>query len=295
MKIHPACRVGLFFLPKPPRFPDDSAMTKKLRVRDAYEFLDAWAPASLAEDWDHVGLQLGSLKCELEGVLVALDVTERVLEEAKKKRCNLLITHHPLAFQDARKLPSASLPARLARQASRQGLSILSFHTNLDSTEQGLNDLLAQNLKLEGIRPLVKIPGAKKAGMGRLGCLRERTLRSFLSHVARCTGLAQFRYVGELSKPISQVAVVTGSGAGFFGEAKRKGADVLVTGDVKYHAALDALAEGIALVDIGHFAGEIGMTGLVAARLRGWLKGLQGRIPVHETRAQSDPLRFWPL
>lgn len=270
-------------------------MTKKLRVRDAYEFLDAWAPASLAEDWDHVGLQLGSLKSELEGVLVALDVTEKVLEEAKKKRCNLLITHHPLAFQDARKLPSASLPARLAHQASRQGLNILSFHTNLDSTEQGLNDLLAQNLKLEGIRPLVKIPGAKKAGMGRLGRLRERSFRSFLSHVARCTGLAQFRYVGELFKPISKVAVVTGSGAGFFGEAKRKGADVLVTGDVKYHAALDALAEGIALVDIGHFAGEIGMTGLVAERLMGWLKGLQSWIPVHETRAQSDPLRFWPL
>jgi putative NIF3 family GTP cyclohydrolase 1 type 2 len=99
--------------------------------------------------------------------------------------------------------------------------------------------------------------------------------------------------VGDPKQPVEKVAVVTGSGAEYFREAKQAGADVLVTGDVKYHTALDALSEGIAVVDVGHFTGEIGMVSLVAERLRRWARGKKISLPVHETEAQEDPFHFF--
>lgn len=259
---------------------------KKITVKDIYHFLCQWAPPSLAEDWDPVGLQVGFMNREVKGILVALDVTAEVLKEAKKKKCNLLITHHPL------KMGSPVL----LKAARKQKINVLSFHTNLDSTEEGLNDLLAQQLKLRNLKPLLKSKSKKhpQAGIGRIGSIRLITLKKFLYHVARCMKLKNFRYLGNLNRPIKKIAVVTGSGAAFFKEAKKKGADVLVTGDVKYHTALDALAEGITLVDIGHFGGEIGMVELVGEKLQKWLLSIPQGIPVHSTRRQSDPFHFWP-
>lgn len=266
---------------------------KIITVNNIYHFLNLWAPLSLAENWDPVGLQVGTLKAEVKGILVALDVTHQVLDEAKKKKCNLLITHHPLMGQKK----AHSIPAKLAQIAKKQKINILSFHTNLDSTPDGLNDLLAEQLKLKNVKVLVKSKNKKmpRAGMGRIGLIRPISLKLFLKHVAQCTHLKNFRFVGELTHKIRKVAVVTGSGAGYFLQAQQKGADVLVTGDVKYHGALDALVEGICLVDIGHFVGEIGMVELVLRRLKQWLKQSNQRLPLHGTQAQSDPFQFWPL
>ncbi len=287
---------------------------KIITVKDVYHFLCQWAPLSLAEDWDPVGLQVGSLKNEVKGILVALDVTQAVLEETKKKKCNLLITHHPLMGRlqglawhhpphraggagrvDFPRFDPHSIPARLAKKAKQQKINILSFHTNLDSTEEGLNDLLAQQLKLKNLKPLMKSRNKEfpKAGIGRIGSMAPIPLKQFLKHVSRCTKLKHFRYVGDLNRKIKKVAVVTGSGAGYFLQAKKKGADVLVTGDVKYHTALDALAEGIILIDIGHFAGEIGMVDLVLNKLKNGLPLSHKRISIYPTRAQVDPFDFW--
>lgn len=264
---------------------------KNLKVQEIFQFLSEWAPLSLAEDWDPVGLQVGSLKSEVKGILVALDVTNAVLQEANKKKCNLLITHHPLMGQKEK----GSIAERLAQKARKQKINILSFHTNLDSTSEGLNDLLAQQLKLKSLKPLLKSRSKKHplSGIGRIGLIRPMTLKQFLCHVARCTNLKNFRYVGELQQKIKKVAVVTGSGAGYFLEAKKKGADVLVTGDVKYHGALDALSEGVCLIDIGHFESEIGMIDCLLSKLKkaSFLKELA--IPLYPCRIQRDPLKFW--
>ena len=263
---------------------------KKITVRDIFNYLNQWAPASLAEEWDPVGLQVGSLKSEVKGVLVSLDVTFDVLKEAKKKKCNLLITHHPLMG----KKEAGSIPARLAQKSKREKINILSFHTNLDSTEEGLNDLLASTLKLKKIKALIPSRDKKRprAGLGRIGEIPPMSFRKFLSQTSRLLVLKNFRFVGALQKKIRRVAVMTGSGAGFCREALKQKADVLVTGDVTYHTALDALTEGIALVDIGHFAGEIGMMSAVVDRLK---TDFHSSIKIWESRVQSDPFQFWPL
>jgi putative NIF3 family GTP cyclohydrolase 1 type 2 len=149
-------------------------------------------------------------------------------------------------------------------------------------------------LKLRAVKSLIasrdkKIP---KAGLGRIGKVPKTHLEKFLRHVAKNLSLKNLRYVGDPRHPITRVAVMTGSGGGFFLEAQRAGADVLITGDVKYHHALDALGCGIALIDIGHFAGEIGMVVLVAGKLRGFLRRKKSKLRVFETKVQSDPFQF---
>ena len=270
-------------------------MAKTLTIQDVNQFLSKFAPPSLAEDWDNVGLQVGNLEDKLTGTLVSLDVTENVLWEAVEHDSNLLITHHPLFFRPIQCLDDAKGPTRLARLATQMGINILSFHTNLDSTRQGLNDLLAKKLKVQALKPL--IPSLDKqmpqAGLGRIGKVSKTRLGNFTQTIARQLKIKNLRYVGDPKHPIQKVAVLTGSGGGYFLEAKQAGADVLVTGDVKYHHALDALGEGITLIDIGHYAGEIGMVPLVAGKVRNFLKGRKSKLKVFETQAQYDPIQHF--
>lgn len=270
-------------------------MKKTPRVQDAFDFLEKLAPASLAEEWDPVGLQVGSLKEELHGILVALDVTETALWEAVEHDCNLLVTHHPLFFKPLKRLDDRTPVSRCARLAAQMGVNVVSFHTNLDATERGLNDQLAQGLGLKGLKPLLpsRDPRRPRAGLGRIGKVARTNLGKFADAVGKRLALEHLRFVGDPKHPVERVAVMTGSGGGYFNEAKAAGADVLVTGDVKYHPALDALAEGVALIDIGHFAGEIGMVPWLAAELRRWggRRGFAKRIFASESG--RDPFRFW--
>jgi len=271
-------------------------MGKKVRVKDILHVLNQFAPPSLAEDWDKVGLQVGTIKAPVEGVLVSLDVTEEVLQDCFKQGANLLITHHPLFLRDLKRSDRLALPRRLIRSALRKRIQILSFHTNLDSTEEGLNDLLSEKLDLKKVIPFLPAGGLRKtkAGLGRIGHIKKSKLKAFVRTVARSLHLKNLRYVEVPRQSVRKVAVVTGSGAGFFREAKKAGADVLVTGDVKYHTALEAMAEKIALVDVGHFASEIGMVSLIAERLRLWSRQRGLGLKIVASKVQEDPFRFWP-
>lgn len=270
-------------------------MKKIVPLHEIEAFLDRLAPPTLAEDWDPVGLQVGNPFEEIHGLLVALDVTETAIWEAVEHDCNLLVTHHPLFFKALKRLDDSTPAARAARLAAQTGVSILSFHTNLDAADRGLNQDLARKLGLGGIRSLLPSRDRRhpKAGLGRIGSVAPTQLKTWIPKAAKALGLKNLRYVGDPEHPLRRIAVMTGSGGGYFAEAKAAGADLLVTGDVKYHQALDAVAEGIALVDIGHFAGEIGMVPLLAQELRAWARRKKRTLAVFESRSGSDPFRFW--
>jgi dinuclear metal center YbgI/SA1388 family protein len=270
-------------------------LKRNIAIRDVNDFLNRFAPPSLAEDWDNIGLQVGSLKPKVNGILVSLDVTEAVLWEASSHDCNLLITHHPLILRPIPNLDDSTMVQRCAQLAVQMEVNILSFHTNLDSTQEGLNDLLATQLKLKNLKPLfpTRDPHQPKAGLGRIGKLPKTTVKKFLPQISKLLQLKKFRFVGDPDHPIQRVAVLTGSGGGYFREAKNAGADLFITGDVKYHQALEALEEGIPVVDIGHFAGEFGMVSLVAQKLRQWAKKRKFSFSILETVEQADPFQFW--
>ncbi len=266
-----------------------------ITVRQVENFLNRFAPRSLAEEWDNIGLQVGSLNAKVQGILVSLDVTEAVLWEASSHDCNLLITHHPLIMRPISNLDDSTVVKRCAQLAVQLGINILSFHTNLDSTKEGLNDLLAKKIKLKNLKPLFPTRDAHfpKSGLGRIGSIAKTSLKKLLPQIAGQLELKDLRFVGDPKHSIRQVAVLTGSGGGYYREAKNAGADLFITGDVKYHHALDAREEGIAVIDIGHFAGEFGMVPLVAQKLSGWGRKQRLRLKVLETAEQSDPFQFW--
>lgn len=270
-------------------------MKRSILVEDICQFLFRVAPASLAEEWDNVGLQLGSPRMKVRGILVSLDCTESSVQEANRVGANLIVTHHPLFFKPIRQIHTITVLGKLVESAIQNGIAVLSFHTNLDSAQRGLNDLLARQIGLSRIARFfpARDSSSEQAGLGRMGHVRKTSLGKFIQTLGERLYLKHFRYVGELDWPVEKVAVISGSGATYFLEAKKRGAQVLVSADAKYHAALDAYAEKIALIDIGHWASEFGMVRLVSEQIKQWLKSHRSDLPVFETTTSKDPFQLW--
>ena len=216
------------------------------------------APHELAESWDNPGLQVGALDQKIKIIFFSLDPTIQSLQSAIKYKADLLLTHHPLIFRPISKIDFSFYPGDVVNGAIKNGISIVSAHTNLDSAPGGLNDILAEMLDLKEVEVLKKNEVMNEAGLGRIGRLDENIrLRDLLEHIKRIFDLKNIRVVSDtLEKQINKIAVVSGSGGSLITFAAQKGADVLITGDISYHDALNALSYGLILIDAGHFYTE---------------------------------------
>lgn len=216
-------------------------------------------PTSDAADWDHPGLQVGDPAWPVNRVLVTLDVTGAVLAEAASEPGTLVLAHHPLLLHPLRSLTPATAAGALALRAAGTGVAVAAAHTNLDAADDGAgtSDPVVTVLGLSGVSALCPpaSPGAR--AMGRVGDLPERmTLRSVAERVAEGLPAPSTRFSGDADRAVRRVAVLGGAGTSAVPDALRAGADVLVTGDVRHHVALDALELGLALIDAGHHATE---------------------------------------
>lgn len=216
-------------------------------------FMEQWAPPALAEEWDNPGLLVdaGSL---VRRVLVTLDITPAVVEEAHRLGCQLVVSHHPVIFKPVRRLQSADAAFLLARY----GISALCAHTNLDAAEGGVNDVLAGLLELEDVQPL--------EGLGRVGDRDSISPAQLAEQVGKLLNTPVL--LADAGRPITRVAVVGGSGGEFFEAAARAGAQCLVTGEASHHHGLDALEQGVSVIVAGHFATEWPIVPEMARRLR---------------------------
>lgn len=332
------------------------------------QWMEQFAPKHLAEDWDPVGLQVGSMQRRVSKVMTALEVTDQVVEEAIAENVQLIIAHHPLLFRPLKQLNIDYPQGQLLEKLIKHDITVYAAHTNLDITQGGMNDWLAEALKLEqvevlhtiGHEPLKKLvvfvprkdeaqlrqalgdvgagfignyshcsfrtqgigtflPGAgtnphigqqgkleqveevkietifpasmeKKIlgamlkahpyeepaseiyvldqkgepfGIGRVGYLPEQTiLEAFGSTIKEVLDTTNCRLVGADNEPIKKVAILGGKGMKYMSAALFKGADVFVTGDIDYHAAHDALANGLCLIDPGHHVEHIMIKGV---------------------------------
>lgn len=328
-----------------------------LKVGDFYDAIDTFAPFASAESWDNVGILVGNRQQPVNRVLLALDLTGAVLEEAKRLKADLVITHHPILFQPVKQIDSHNLLGKTLAA----GVAVISAHTNLDLAQGGVNDALAERLQLQGIRPFVQeqhtpyrkivvyvpvthalevyeamseagagaqgnyaqcaffsrgeghflplegaVPAIGMVGepetveevrvemlctppvlenvlqamrnahpyeepsfdvldnhalhyslsLGRIGGLDMPMSASMLAkYVKERLGAEGVRYT-SCSKPIQVVAVCGGSGGDLLAQAKAKGAQALVTGEVKHHQLLEAASLDLALIDAGHFSTE---------------------------------------
>lgn len=228
------------------------------KVADVVEVMKALAPVELAENWDNVGLLVGNKEREVHKILVMLDFDEQGMEEALEVGADMIITHHPAIMY---KLATITDPLYLKLIENK--ISLCSMHTNLDSADQGVNQVLAETLGLSNIEP-IDFDGL----YGRTGYVDECTLGEFIQTVKLALDIEHVRYVGNKRNTVCKVAVVGGGGADFIPNAKIAGCDVYVTADIKYHQAQMAQKIGLNVIDAGHFETENPVIYKVARYLR---------------------------
>ncbi len=228
---------------------------------DVNNFIEQLAPPEMAEEWDNTGLLLGSSDHSVERILVCLDITSATLAEAVSKKADLIVTHHPVIFKSIKRICNDDIKGRQLFTAISNGISVISAHTNLDYVENGVNAQLAAVLELNAIVTLGK-------GPGRTGMLnRNMSLECFIAHVKDKLDVPFVRVVGRPVSDVCSVAVFSGSFDDDLEAMLGSGADAVVTGDLKYHTALDAREAGLCLIDAGHFNTEKIILPYLAAKL----------------------------
>lgn len=232
-------------------------------VREIESFLYGWAPRELAESWDNVGLLVGDPEAAVERVLVALDITPQVAEEALERGCQLIVAHHPVmncAWHPVQTVRADDRQGRTLTALLRGGVAAICMHTNLDAAEGGVNDILAEKLGLTQPEMLTE------EKIGRIGTLKcEIPLVEFTHSVIELLGCNGLRYV-DAGRPVHRVAVGGGACGCYIPQAVAAGCDTFVTSDLKYNDFLDT--EGLNLIDAGHFPTE----NVVCPALRGRLQ-----------------------
>lgn len=260
-----------------------------MKVGEFLAAFDALAPWRLAEEWDNVGLMVGRRDRDVTRVLVALDLRDAVLDEARATGADLVLVHHPPIFPALSAVSDARTAGALVLRAAEEQVAVVAAHTNLDSAAGGLNDVMAAALGMRDTAPLVPDADDPTVGLGRVGDVDVVTLGDLAGRAvdAFCDRRANLGMVGEPSREVRRIAVCTGSGGSLIEAARAADARAYVTGDLKYHDA-DA-AEGMALVNVAHGAVE-------QQCLRAWTPALANAVapagvPVAFTTVDTDPWR----
>lgn len=231
-----------------------------MKISEIINALEAVAPRSLQESYDNSGLIVGDADNEITGVLVSLDTTPDIVQEAVEKNCNLIVSHHPVIFRGLKQLTGANYVEKTVIEAIRNNISIYAIHTNLDNVlDGGVNGKIAQKIGLvecETLRSHPDHPDGVNIGAGVLGRLSHAIPEEeFLAHLKDRMQVSVIRHTSLLGKPVNVVAVCGGSGSFLLPDAIRSEADFFVTGDFKYHDFFDA-EDQIVVADIGHYESE---------------------------------------
>ncbi len=215
------------------------------------EFFATRYPPDTAYDWDNVGLQIGTLNKPITGVLIALDVTDAVIDEALEANANVIVSHHPLIFQPLKALSTDAHKGKLIERLFKHDIAVYVAHTNYDVGDAGMNDVLAEKLNLKNTTIIDMVD--ETHGIGRIGTVDAMPLDDAIGYIKSKLGLSHARLISATRDvTIRSIGLSGGSGSDSMAEAKRQGADLYLTGDVTYHRAHDALALGLPVLDIGH-------------------------------------------
>ena len=256
-----------------------------LRLTHVLAQLERLAPLSLAESWDNVGLLLGGGQAaedrDLSRIMTCLTLTEDVVAEAIASQVDLIVTHHPILFRPIQRLTENTPAERVLCELIRRRIVVYSAHTAYDNAPVGINQQLAESLQLEEIRPL-------RATAGRFGrCAGGETLDSVGGRLKLLLATDCLQIVGVPDQPVQGVAIACGAADEFLMDARQAGCDLFITGEARFHTAIEARAVGIGLILTGHYASE--RTGI--ERLATQLSELCPQLQIWPSRSECDPLR----
>lgn len=245
------------------------------------------APSNLQESWDNSGIQIALSDGEVSRVLVSLELTDEIVQEAIDEGADMVITHHPLIFGGIKKVDFRDLTGSLIVKLMSAGISVYSSHTPFDKVEGGNNDYLAE---LIGLRDISGFTDGDNVDMiGRVGMLPTPMPLAYIADLLSEkleVDPEQIRCVGYPDQMISTVGMCTGAGADLMDLAIANGCQLFITGDLKYHDAQNAKAKGIAVIDAGHYGTEKTFAENFADKLR----AIAGeKVEILESKVDIDP------
>lgn len=225
--------------------------------KDIIKKMERLCPAEYAMEWDNVGLLAGRETKEVKKVYVALDATDEVIEEAVRTGADMLVTHHPLIFSGLKRVTDQEFIGRRVLRLLQSDISYYAAHTNYDVRRMGVFSCEKMNFKnarvLESV--CVREDGTEE-GIGCIAEVETITLAELCGQVKEAFQLEGVRVFGSPGQRIRRAAICPGSGKSVIPEALKKQADVLITGDIGHHEGIDSAAQGMAVIDAGHYGIE---------------------------------------
>lgn len=237
-----------------------------VKVKDIIRYMEDLAPLEDQQDWDNSGIQIGDYNRDLSSVILAMDVTDKLVIEAIKTGSGMIISHHPLFFTGEKSIDYTTYRGRLIKRLIKEDIFVYSSHTNLDIARGGVNDVLANILK---IKDLQSFDHVDQGQIGVYGQSSFKNLNQLLEKInwSICPR-DHIRIYGRLKKRISKLAIVGGSGGSMISMAKDLGCDTIITGDMTHHKGQEAYEKDIMAIDLGHFYSELPVLISLSERLR---------------------------
>lgn len=227
------------------------------KISDVINLMEKIAPESLKESYDNVGFMVGDKSKEVTKVLVALDCTLKVIEEAKGVGAELILTHHPLLFRKPKSITTNTLQGKKIINLIKNDIALYSSHTNWDSVNGGLNDTFVKLLGFKESKIIDRNPLDNESGVGRIVYLEEElAIEEIINRIKDKFKLENLRFSGAKNKKVKAIALVNGSGEDYLQSAHDLGAELLITGDTTYHFVSDYEEMGLSVIDMGHFNSE---------------------------------------
>ncbi|MEM8501565.1 MAG: Nif3-like dinuclear metal center hexameric protein [Cyanobacteria bacterium P01_D01_bin.1] len=238
-----------------------------MKIADVIESFERWANPSWQENWDNCGWQVEpDILREPAGILVCLTPTLAVMHEAIALKAegfpvNLIFAHHPLIFGGLSAIVAGDSVGDMVRLAIAHNIGIYTAHTNFDQVKDGTADVLAQQLGLALVEPIVPTAPTEDStrGYGRVGSLPAvRSLQQLLKEIQSVLAPPRLLYspTADLQQSVERIAVLGGSGASYISAVKQTGAQVYLTADCKFHQFQESRDQDLVLVDAGHYATE---------------------------------------
>ncbi|WP_326908991.1 Nif3-like dinuclear metal center hexameric protein [Sedimentibacter sp. MB31-C6] len=220
------------------------------------ELLESKLKIKTQETWDNSGLQIGNLNSDIKNIMLILDLDLDSVKYAIKSGINLIITHHPFIFGSLKSIDFNTYDGLIIKNLILNNINLYSMHTNLDMAEYGVNYKLAQKLSIRNYAILHEVNESDN-GYGGIGNIEEQNIIKYAESVKDSLNCSNIKlYCNDLNKKIRKIAFCGGSGSDFIDDAINKGADVYITGDIKYHQAQNALKNNLSIIDAGHYNTE---------------------------------------
>lgn len=261
-----------------------------IQIKDILKSIEIDAPKSLAESWDNVGLLVGESGNKVRKILVGLDPTTSLVQEAISLSADTIITHHPIIFRPLANIDTSCPTGKVIQQSLINNISLIACHTNLDSAEQGVSTILADRLGLKNPAPLLPHAGTPHTGTGCIAEFAEPVaIDEFCSSLLSTLSLETFQLAGPMPSEVKRVALCGGSGSSFAEDALKLGADLYISAEIKHDVARWAEECHFCIIDAGHYATEQFAVSLIANGLRRRADLLGWEVEVVESESEKSP------